>query len=111
MRQRHIVVIGGGHAGIEAANIAARMGLPTTLLTMNLDQIGQMSCNPSIGGVGKGHMVREVDALGGAMGLLIDATGIHFRMLNESRGVAVRGPRAQADRVKYRIAARSRLES
>ncbi len=103
-------MIGGGHAGIEAAHIAARMGLPTTLLTMNLDQIGQMSCNPSIGGVGNGHMVRELDALGGAMGRLIDATGIHFRILNESRGVAVRGPRAQADKVKYRIAARRLLE-
>ena len=107
---KHLVVIGGGHAGIEAAYIAARMGMATTLLTMNLDQIGQMSCNPSIGGVGKGHMVRELDALGGAMGRLIDATGIHFRILNESRGVAVRGPRAQADKVKYRIAARRLLE-
>ncbi|WP_243302337.1 tRNA uridine-5-carboxymethylaminomethyl(34) synthesis enzyme MnmG [Geothrix oryzisoli] len=107
---KQIVVIGGGHAGIEAAHIAARMGMATTLLTMNLDQIGQMSCNPSIGGVGKGHMVRELDALGGAMGRLIDATGIHFRILNESRGVAVRGPRAQADKVKYRIAARHLLE-
>lgn len=105
-----VVVIGGGHAGIEAAHIAARMGMATVLLTMNLDQIGQMSCNPSIGGVGKGHMVRELDALGGAMGRLIDATGIHFRILNGSRGVAVRGPRAQADRVKYRIAARQLLE-
>ncbi len=108
---RHLVVIGGGHAGIEAAHIAARLGLPTTLLTMNLDQIGQMSCNPSIGGVGKGHMVRELDVLGGAMGRLIDATGIHFRILNESRGMAVRGPRAQADKVKYRIEARRRLEA
>lgn len=108
---KRIVVIGGGHAGIEAAHIAARMGLETTLLTMNLDQIGQMSCNPSIGGVGKGHMVRELDALGGAMGRLIDATGIHFRILNESRGLAVRGPRAQADKVKYRIAARRLLEA
>jgi len=107
---KHVVVIGGGHAGIEAAQIAARMGMATSLLTMNLDQIGQMSCNPSIGGVGKGHMVRELDALGGAMGRLIDATGIHFRILNESRGVAVRGPRAQADKVKYRIAARRLLE-
>ena len=108
---KHLVVIGGGHAGIEAAYIAARMGLSTTLLTMNLEQIGQMSCNPSIGGVGKGHMVRELDALGGAMGRLIDATGIHFRILNESRGLAVRGPRAQADKVKYRIAARRLLET
>jgi tRNA uridine 5-carboxymethylaminomethyl modification enzyme len=107
---KQVVVIGGGHAGIEAAHIAARMGMATTLLTMNLDQIGQMSCNPSIGGVGKGHMVRELDALGGAMGRLIDATGIHFRILNESRGVAVRGPRAQADKVKYRSAARRLLE-
>ena len=105
-----MVVIGGGHAGIEAANIAARMGVATTLLTMNLDQIGQMSCNPSIGGVGKGHMVRELDALGGAMGRLADTAGIHFRILNASRGVAVRGPRAQADRVRYRIAARRHLE-
>jgi tRNA uridine 5-carboxymethylaminomethyl modification enzyme len=106
----HLVVIGGGHAGIEAAHAAARMGVPTTLLTMNLDQIGQMSCNPSIGGVGKGHMVRELDALGGVMGRITDASGIHFRILNESRGVAVRGPRAQADRVKYRIHARRCLE-
>jgi len=107
---QQVVVIGGGHAGLEAAHIAARLGMATTLLTMNLDQIGQMSCNPSIGGVGKGHMVRELDALGGAMGRLIDATGIHFRILNESRGVAVRGPRAQADKVKYRSAARQLLE-
>jgi len=106
----HIVVIGGGHAGIEAANIAARMGIKTTLLTINLDQIGQMSCNPSIGGVGKGHMVRELDAIGGVMGRLADATGIHFRILNTSRGVAVRGPRAQVDRIKYRAAARNYLE-
>lgn len=106
----HVLVIGGGHAGIEAAQVAARMGMSTTLLTMNLDQIGQMSCNPSIGGVGKGHMVRELDALGGLMGRLTDATGIHFRILNASRGMAVRGPRAQADRIKYRIAARQFLE-
>ena len=106
----HIVVIGGGHAGIEAASIAARMGIKTTLLTMNLDQIGQMSCNPSIGGVGKGHMVRELDAIGGAMGRLADAAGIHFRILNASRGIAVRGPRAQVDKVKYRTFARNCLE-
>ncbi len=110
MRAPRIVVIGGGHAGIEAASIAARMGADATLLTMNLDQIGQMSCNPSIGGVGKGHMVRELDALGGAMGRLIDRTGIHFRILNESRGLAVRGPRAQADKVRYRLEARRLLE-
>ncbi len=107
----HLVVIGGGHAGIEAAHVAARVGVPTTLLTLNLSAIGQMSCNPSIGGVGKGHMVRELDALGGVMGRLIDATGIHFRILNGSRGVAVRGPRAQADKVKYRRAARALLEA
>ncbi|MBS1785815.1 MAG: tRNA uridine-5-carboxymethylaminomethyl(34) synthesis enzyme MnmG [Acidobacteria bacterium] len=107
----HLVVIGGGHAGVEAAHIAARLGVATTLLTIRLDQIGQMSCNPSIGGVGKGHMVRELDVLGGAMGRLIDATGIHFRILNGSRGVAVRGPRAQADKVKYRRAARALLEA
>jgi tRNA uridine 5-carboxymethylaminomethyl modification enzyme len=106
----HLIVVGAGHAGIEAANIAARMGVPTTLVTMNLDQIGQMSCNPSIGGVGKGHMVREVDALGGVMGRLADAAGIHFRILNASRGFAVRGPRAQADRVLYRLQSRSLLE-
>jgi tRNA uridine 5-carboxymethylaminomethyl modification enzyme len=86
------------------------MGVPTVLVTMNLDQIGQMSCNPSIGGVGKGHMVRELDALGGAMGRLADASGIHFRILNASRGVAVRGPRAQADRVRYRLESRHLLE-
>lgn len=111
MFKGHLVVIGGGHAGIEAAHIAAKLGVRTTLLTMNLDQIGQMSCNPSIGGVGKGHMVRELDVLGGLMGRLIDQTGIHFRVLNESRGLAVRGPRAQADKVKYRIAARRGLEA
>lgn len=106
----HLVVIGAGHAGIEAAHIAARMGVETTLLTLNMDQIGQLSCNPSIGGVGKGHMVRELDAMGGLMGRLTDQTGIHFRILNASRGLAVRGPRAQVDRIKYRSAARQALE-
>jgi len=106
----HVVVIGGGHAGIEAAHAAAKMGAAVTMITINLDQIGQMSCNPSIGGVGKGHIVREIDALGGLMGRLADAAGIHFRVLNESRGFAVRGPRAQADRVRYRLEARKRLE-
>ena len=107
----HVVVIGGGHAGIEAAHIIAKMGVKATLLTINLDMIGQLSCNPSIGGVGKGHIVREIDALGGLMGRLIDVTGIHFRILNESRGFAVRGPRAQADRVRYRLEARRQLEA
>jgi tRNA uridine 5-carboxymethylaminomethyl modification enzyme len=111
MSAPRIVVVGGGHAGVEAAHVAARMGLDTCLVTMSLDQLGQMSCNPSIGGVGKGHMVRELDALGGAMGRLADTAGIHFRILNASRGVAVRGPRAQADRVKYRQAARLLLEA
>ncbi|MDR2561717.1 MAG: tRNA uridine-5-carboxymethylaminomethyl(34) synthesis enzyme MnmG [Holophagales bacterium] len=106
----HVVVIGGGHAGIEAAHAAAKMGAAVTMITINLDQIGQMSCNPSIGGVGKGHIVREIDALGGLMGRLADAAGIHFRILNESRGFAVRGPRAQADRVRYRLEARKWLE-
>jgi tRNA uridine 5-carboxymethylaminomethyl modification enzyme len=107
----HVAIIGGGHAGIEAAHMAASMGVRVTLVAISLDQIGQMSCNPSIGGVGKGHMVREIDALGGLMGRLIDAAGIHFRTLNESRGFAVRGPRAQADRLRYRLEARRRLES
>ena len=106
---KELVVIGGGHAGIEAAHISARLGITTHLLTMSIVQIGQMSCNPSIGGVGKGHMVREIDALGGLMAHLIDETGIHFRVLNASRGMAVRGPRAQADKVKYRHYAQSYL--
>ena len=106
---KELVVIGGGHAGIEAAHISARLGITTHLLTMSIRQIGQMSCNPSIGGVGKGHMVREIDALGGLMAHLIDQTGIHFRVLNASRGMAVRGPRAQADKVKYRHYAQSYL--
>lgn len=110
MAERHLVVVGAGHAGLEAAHAAARLGIPTTLVTLNLDQVGQMSCNPSIGGVGKGHMVRELDALGGVMGRLADAAGIHFRILNASRGFAVRGPRCQADRIRYRQAARVMLE-
>ena len=105
-----VVVIGGGHAGVEAAVAAARMGLDTALYTMNADLIAQMSCNPAIGGIAKGHLVRELDALGGVMGEVIDRTGIQFRLLNRSRGPAVWSPRAQADKQSYRVAVRCLLE-
>ena len=105
-----VVVIGAGHAGCEAASAAARLGTETALVTLNLDLIGQMSCNPAIGGIAKGHLVREIDALGGIMGRVIDRTGIQFRLLNRSRGPAVQSPRAQADRLQYRREMRRTLE-
>ena len=106
-----VIVVGGGHAGTEAALVSARMGRKTLLLTHNIETLGQMSCNPSIGGIGKGHLVKEVDALGGAMALATDESGIQFRILNSSKGPAVRATRAQADRVLYRQAIRKQLEN
>ncbi|MFZ9962605.1 MAG: FAD-dependent oxidoreductase, partial [Burkholderiales bacterium] len=106
-----VVIIGGGHAGTEAALAAARSGVKTLLLTHSIETLGQMSCNPSIGGVGKGHLVKEIDAMGGAMARAADEAGIQFRILNSSKGHAVRATRAQADRVLYRRAIRGRLEN
>ena len=102
--------MGAGHAGCEAARACARLGLRTAMITMNLDLIAQMSCNPAIGGIAKGHLVREIDALGGVMGEVTDAVGIQFRLLNTSRGPAVWSPRAQCDKKQYRIRMREVLE-
>src|SRR6185369_2099355 len=106
-----VIVVGGGHAGTEAALASARMGQKTLLLTHNIETLGQMSCNPSIGGIGKGHLVKEVDAMGGAMAIATDESGIQFRILNSSKGPAVRATRAQADRILYKAAIRHRLEN
>src|SRR5690349_23748898 len=105
-----VIVIGAGHAGCEAARACARLGLDTAMVTMNLDLIAQMSCNPAIGGIAKGHLVREIDALGGVMGELTDNVGIQFRLLNTSRGPAVWSPRAQCDKKQYRVKMREWLE-
>src|SRR5438105_2880182 len=108
--EHHVIVVGSGHAGIEAALAAARMDCRTLLLTQNLDTIGQMSCNPAIGGLAKGHIVREIDAMGGAMGLNADATGIQFRMLNRTKGPSVRASRVQCDKKAYQFRMKAILE-
>src|SRR5438876_9221501 len=105
-----VIIVGAGHAGCEAARACARLGLKTALVTMNLDLIAQMSCNPAVGGIAKGHLVREIDALGGIMGEITDAVGIQFRLLNTSRGPAVWSPRAQCDKKQYRIRMKEVLE-
>src|ERR1700737_1002457 len=105
-----VLVVGSGHAGIEAALAASRMGCRTVMVTQNLDTIGQMSCNPAIGGLAKGNIVREIDALGGAMGSNADATGLKFRMLNSTKGSSARGPRAQCDKKAYQFRTKALLE-
>lgn len=106
-----VIVVGAGHAGCEAALASARMGMSTALLTINLDTIAQMSCNPAIGGLAKGQLVREIDALGGEMAKVTDETGIQFRMLNTKKGPAVHSPRAQADKKAYQVSMKKRVES
>src|SRR6267142_2610020 len=106
-----VIVVGAGHAGVEAALATARMGMRTALLTMNADTVGHMSCNPAIGGVAKGQIVREIDALGGEMGKAIDASGIQFRMLNRAKGPAMHSPRAQADKKLYKFTMKHRVEA
>src|SRR6476469_4089906 len=106
-----VIVVGAGHAGCEAARACARLGLRTAMITMNLDLIAQMSCNPAVGGIAKGHLVREIDALGGLMGEITDAVGIQFRLLNTSRGPAVWSPRAQCDKKLYRQRMKEVLEA
>src|SRR5919202_1764328 len=110
IKKYDVVGIGAGHAGCEAARACARLGLKAAMVTMNIDLIAQMSCNPAIGGIAKGHLVREIDALGGVMGELTDAVGIQFRLLNTSRGPAVWSPRAQCDKKQYRVRMREWLE-
>jgi tRNA uridine 5-carboxymethylaminomethyl modification enzyme len=111
LKKYDVIVVGGGHAGCEAANAAAKLGSSVLLVTMNMNTIAQMSCNPAMGGVAKGQIVREIDALDGVMGCAIDKAGIHFRILNSSKGYAVHSPRAQADRKLYKMAIREILEN
>ena len=106
-----VIVIGGGHAGVEAAAASSRMQAKTLLITKNINNLGELSCNPAIGGVGKGTLVKEIDALDGVMGRITDQAGIHYKMLNESRGAAVWGPRAQIDRILYKAAMQKEIQN